>query len=100
MAERIEELENILQQFLPWDMATRICARFFRHEPNFDLQSPEEEDTRYWLQRAIADFNHKVREFCFQFGTPLTDELIQNIKLGIQIYLPNFLPTYLPRILK
>lgn len=97
LAERIEELENMLNQFLPWDMATRICARFFRHEPNFDLQSPEEEDTRYWIGRAIADFQFKVREFCYQFGTAITDELLENIKKGTQIYCPNFLPTYLPR---
>lgn len=92
LKERIEELESILREFLPYGVAARICARLFQYEPTFDLQSPAEENTRYWLERAIADFQERVRQFCFDFKTPLTDELLERIKMGAVVYLPAFLP--------
>lgn len=92
LIERIEELEGILRQFLPYGVAARICCKLFQYEPTFDLQSPLEENTRYWLGRAIADFEFRVQEFGRRLGSHMTAELVERVKVGAAIYLPVFLP--------
>lgn len=92
LAERIEELEGLLRAFLPYGVAIRVCSRLFQREPDFDLQAPKEENTRYWISRAISDFQWRLERFSRQYGYELTDELVEGIKQGTYKYLPTFLP--------
>lgn len=91
LAERADELTNLLGKFLPRQLAVAITAEVFHVSPGFDIKSKESEYALYLLKQAAKDFLDNVAWIESNIGLDASRHWVRAVRSGQELFFPPYL---------
>lgn len=91
LADRADELTNVLGQFLPRNVAVDFTMRIFGANPHFDLRAKEYELFRYKVEKACKDFLDKVAWLRDNLGELAAQTWVSAVREGQELFFPPYL---------